>query len=157
MLMDGFKRSAVSVIIQFEDEFLLLKRSKFPYVGRYLPVGGKIEAFESPEDAARREAWEETGIHINQLKYRGLLVETSPHPRYNWTCFIFTSELEEKIEAPACDEGQLEWVKVKDLPQLDIPATDLPIYNCIADNDIFVFSATFDADLHMLEMHRLDQ
>lgn len=155
--MDGFKRAAVSVLLEFEEEYMMIKRKKFPYIGKFLPVGGKIEAFESPEDAARREVKEEAGLDILNLQYRGLLIETSPNPMYNWTCFIFTAILDERVEPAWCDEGELEWVLKSELSSIDIPETDLEIYNSIARNEIFVFSATFDADLKMLEMHRLDQ
>lgn len=145
------------MVLRFQDEFLLLKRNKFPYVGKYLPIGGKVEAFESPEDAARRETLEETGLKLDEIKYAGLLMETSPHPSYNWACLIFTAWLDDKIEPPYCDEGTLTWIPVSTLEEIEIPATDLPIYKCILNRDIFAFSATFDADLNMLEIHRLDQ
>jgi 8-oxo-dGTP pyrophosphatase MutT (NUDIX family) len=33
--------------------------------------GGKLEADESPRDAARRECWEETGLRVDVLRRAG--------------------------------------------------------------------------------------
>ncbi len=38
-------------------------------LGRWLPPGGHIEANELPDDAARREALEETGVSISLIGY----------------------------------------------------------------------------------------
>ena len=43
-------------------------------LGRWLPPGGHIEDNELPDDAARREVLEETGVHIRLTGPRGLPV-----------------------------------------------------------------------------------
>ena len=63
-----------SVIVLRGDQILLLKRDAhwtglFDYVLE-IPGGG-VERGESPEDAARRELFEETGITAEELKYLG--------------------------------------------------------------------------------------
>ena len=55
MYSKGMKKIAAMCILQFENKFLLLKRSKLPFVGHYVPVGGKLEANESPDEAVKRE------------------------------------------------------------------------------------------------------
>ncbi len=47
-------------------------------LGRWLPPGGHIEDNELPDDAARREVLEETGVRVRLIGARGLPVE---HPR----------------------------------------------------------------------------
>ena len=39
--------------------------------GYFSPPGGKIDWNESREDGVRREVWEEQGIRVNDLTYRG--------------------------------------------------------------------------------------
>jgi 8-oxo-dGTP pyrophosphatase MutT (NUDIX family) len=47
-----------------------------PKLGRWLPPGGHIEDNELPDDAARREVFEETGIRVRLIGPRGLPIAT---------------------------------------------------------------------------------
>ena len=67
----GLKRTAAMVVLRYQRSFLLLKRIKEPHIGKYVPVGGKLDPFEDPYSAALRETYEETGIAVQQLKYGG--------------------------------------------------------------------------------------
>jgi 8-oxo-dGTP pyrophosphatase MutT (NUDIX family) len=57
-------RQAVKLLLLDEDDRLLLIHSRDPRTGVecWYPVGGGIEAGESLQDAAVREAYEETGL-----------------------------------------------------------------------------------------------
>ncbi|MFX3625156.1 MAG: NUDIX hydrolase [Ectobacillus sp.] len=55
------------VIIVDEKDRILLQQRKEPY-GKWGLPGGLMELGESPEDTARREVLEETGICVNELK-----------------------------------------------------------------------------------------
>ncbi|MBK8349386.1 MAG: NUDIX domain-containing protein [Saprospiraceae bacterium] len=48
------KRVAVFCIIKSGDQYLLLKRAKVPNQGKFVPVGGKIDPYESPLQAVIR-------------------------------------------------------------------------------------------------------
>lgn len=148
--MEGIKRVAVFCIIKSGNQFLLLRRAKEPNKDKMVPVGGKIDPFETPYQAVIRETFEETGINLTDVKFCGLLTETSP-TNYNWVSFIYSAEIE-YIEAPYCDEGTLFWVDEKDLENLNSPPTDWHIYQYIANDIPFVFSAEYDQDLTMLRM-----
>jgi len=50
---------AVAVFVVAEGRVLLHWHAK---LGRWLPPGGHVEPDELPDDAARREVWEETGV-----------------------------------------------------------------------------------------------
>ena len=47
----GLKRAATMVVLRHQDQFLLLKRAKPPFIGHYLPVWGKLEPHEDPYNA----------------------------------------------------------------------------------------------------------
>ncbi|MBC7885642.1 MAG: NUDIX domain-containing protein [Saprospiraceae bacterium] len=146
----GIKRVAVFCIIRSGDKFLLLKRAKEPNKGKFVPVGGKIDPFETPYEAVIRETYEETGIRLTSAKFCGILSDTSP-VNYNWVSFIYTAEID-FIPAPICDEGELYWISESELRTLDTPSTDRYIYKYVAAERHFVFSAEYDADLNMTQM-----
>ena len=91
--MDGLKKVASMVILKNRDRYLLLKRAKEPNKGKYLPVGGKLDPYETPLNCAIRETFEETGIRIENPKFCGTLIESSPTD-YNWICYIYLAEIE---------------------------------------------------------------
>ncbi len=55
---------AVGVIIRRDDRILLIRRAKEPAKGLWTFPGGAVELGESLREAARREALEETGLHV---------------------------------------------------------------------------------------------
>lgn len=138
------------VVLRHEREFLLLKRKNEPNRGRYVPVGGKVEPYEDPPTTARRETREETGLEVEQLRYGGTLVETSP-VEYNWWCHIYLADIE-RVAAPPCDEGELEWVPFEQVLHLPTPPTDWHIYDYLMREQPFAMNAIYDADLRLLQM-----
>ena len=146
----GLKRTAVLCVLRNEDRFLLLKRYKEPNKDMYTPVGGKLDPYEPPAEAAIRETWEETGIHLDEVRYCGVLVESSP-TEYNWVSFVYQAEIV-MIPPPECTEGILEWVSFDEVLSLPTPKTDWHIYQYILENKAFAFSAEYDAHLNLLHM-----
>jgi len=146
----GIKKIASMCVLQHNNQFLLLKRANEPNIGKYVPVGGKLEPHESAYQAVLRETLEETGIQLTNAKFCGILTETSP-VKYNWISYIYLAEIPYQ-PAPFCDEGILEWIAIDDLLKVPTPPTDWWIYKYILEKKPFVFSADYDADLNMLSM-----
>ena len=146
----GIKKTAVLCVLKNQQRLLLLKRLKEPNKDMFTPVGGKLDPFESPADAAVRETWEETGIKIAALKYAGVLVETSP-VEYNWTSFVYVSEID-FIPPPPCNEGDLQWIDIDDILNVPAPKTDWYIYQYILQGKQFAFSAVFDERITLMNM-----
>lgn len=146
----GIKKIASMCVLKHKNQFLLLKRANEPNIGKYVPVGGKLEPFESAYSAVLRETWEETGIQLEKAKFCGTLIESSP-VKYNWISYIYLAEIDYQ-EAPFCNEGILEWIAIDNLLKVPTPPTDWWIYKYILKGKPFAFSAEYDKDLNMLEM-----
>lgn len=140
------------IVLRAGQQFLLLQRKNPPHVGKYLPIGGKVEPHERPLHAALRETQEETGLILSaeQLHFCGVLVETSP-TNYNWVSFIYVADINYQ-PPPPCDEGTLAWIHFDDIPNVPTPPTDWQIYQNIMQDTPFVLDAWYDKDLNMLGM-----
>jgi 8-oxo-dGTP diphosphatase len=58
-------RDGASIAVFKDRSVLLVKRGRAPFAGLWSLPGGKIEAQETPREAARRELEEETGIEAD--------------------------------------------------------------------------------------------
>jgi len=143
ILESGYKHLAVSCIIEWNERILLIKRVNNPHKGLYCPVGGKVEQFESPKGAIRREVREETGLMIDTFKMAGIMIETSP-TRHNWVSIIYHAALAGEVELQDTEEGILEWVPWAALPEKPLPETDMHIYKCIRVDQQFIFDVHFN-------------
>lgn len=84
---------------------------------KWIGVGGKFEDRESPEDCCLREAKEETGLTLTQLRYCGIVTFVSDRwPTEHMHLFLARDLSGEQI---VCDEGELAWVDKRELPKLN--------------------------------------
>lgn len=67
------ERHFTATVYIFHENRVLLHRH--PKLGKWLPPGGHLEANETPPEAARREALEETGIEIEFIEQENLKVD----------------------------------------------------------------------------------
>ncbi len=83
----------VDIIIRSGNEIILIKRRNPPY-GWALP-GGFVDYGESLECAAKREALEETGLELTNLKQFGAYSDPERDPRQHTISYVFTAETQE--------------------------------------------------------------
>ena len=126
--------------IERGDSYLMIHRTKKTNdenKDKWIGIGGKFEEGESPEDCVLREVREETGLTLKSYSYRGIVTfvsdEYGTEYMHLFTSDSFTGELSE------CDEGELEWIKKKELPTKEIWAGD-KIFLRLLDKDTPFFS-----------------
>ena len=88
---------------------------------KWIGIGGKFEEGESPEDCARREVFEETGLKVGKLEYRGIVtfVSKTGNEVYYELMHLFRSDDFDTVSTlPQCDEGELEWIPKNEMNKL---------------------------------------
>ncbi|KXT78713.1 NUDIX hydrolase [Streptococcus sp. DD13] len=99
-------------------EFLLLHRNKKEkdiHEGKWVSVGGKLEAGETPEACAIREIREETGLTATRIDMVGHITFPDFTPDKDWYCYVFrVTDFTGDLIAD-CTEGTLEWVPYGDM------------------------------------------
>lgn len=71
----------VDVIITSEEKVVLIRRGTEPFVGRWALPGGFVEVGETVEEAAIREAAEETGLAVEVAQLVGVYSDPERDPR----------------------------------------------------------------------------
>ena len=102
---------------------------------KWIGVGGKFEADESPEDCLLRECWEETGLTLTEYRYRGLVTFVSD----TWDTeymHLFTATAWTGEPHP-CDEGDLAWIEKSHLLSLPLWAGDRIFLRLLEENAPF--------------------
>ena len=105
--------------IENNDCYLMLhrtKKKKDVNKDKWIGVGGHAEGNETPQECLLREVKEETGLSLTTYKFRGLITFISDEYEAEMMC-LFTAD-GYTGELITCDEGELEWVKKSDVPQL---------------------------------------
>jgi ADP-ribose pyrophosphatase YjhB (NUDIX family) len=88
----------VDIIIALEDKgIILIKRAKEPF-GWAIP-GGFVDYGESLEDAARREAREETSLRVELSGQLGAYSAPDRDPRHHTISVVFLASAQGKPEA----------------------------------------------------------
>lgn len=103
------------------DEYLMLHRTKKKNDenhDKWIGVGGKFEANESPEDCMHREIFEETGLTVTDYRYRGIVTFVSD--LYETEYMHLFTVTDWYGEARECDEGELAWIKKQKLFDLTL-------------------------------------
>lgn len=111
--MDKPIRKAVRCYLIKDNEVVVTKYKKGNKKEGYYDIpGGKIEEGESPKQTAIREMKEETGIEIQNLKYKGIMTIEYPDRMFILDTFI---SKEYEGEPQEFEENTSEWIDIDKL------------------------------------------
>lgn len=134
--------------IEKDGKYLMLHRTKKENdinKDKWIGIGGKFEANESPEECVIREVLEETGLNLNSCKLKCIVTYVST----NWETeymYVFTSNnfSGDLIE---CNEGDLQWIEKDKVINLNTWEGDKIFLNKIQkDNTFFTVKFNYDGD-----------
>ena len=135
--------------IRKDGKWLMLHRNKKEddlNEGKWIAPGGKSLPGETPEQCARREALEETGLVLGEIRCLGVVHFRSDtwedEEMYLFVCGDFTGEL-----IKDCPEGELAWIeeeKVMDLPMWEGDRLFMP--DVLAGRDGIDLTVVYEGD-----------
>ena len=126
--------------IEKDGKYLMLHRVKKENDlnhDKWVGIGGKFEKGETPEEACLRESFEETGLTLKNLNYRGLVTFVSNEWGTEYMHLFHSNSFEGDLKE--CDEGNLEWVEKSMVYELPLWAGD-KIFLKLLERDIPFFS-----------------
>ena len=98
--------------IERDGQYLMLHRTgkkQDGNQGKWIGIGGHVEAGESPEDCLLREVREETGLILTDWRFRGLVTFVSDQWPQEYMC-LYTADAFTGVLEEDCREGILRWV-----------------------------------------------
>lgn len=135
--------------IEKDDAYLMLHRIKKvndENHDKWIGVGGKFEAGESPEDCLLREVKEETGLILTDYRYRGLVTFVSDEWGTEYMHLFTATGFEGEIKS--CDEGELVWVPKAEIENLNIWEGDKIFFRLLVKSDkVFSLKLTYKGDI----------
>lgn len=111
------------LVLAYQDgkiNALLIQRRGHPFKGRWACPGGFVEFGEKPEQSARRELKEETGIHARWLRLLGAYGAPERDPRTHVVSLVYYTVIPFSRLRPRAgdDAGDVRWFNLYRLPRL---------------------------------------
>lgn len=113
-----FPGLGVGLVILRDDKILLYKRVNPPEAGYWNIVGGKVDHMEPAEEAARREAEEETGLKIGRIERIAVTEQIIAADRQHWMSILYLArDVEGEPQLTEPDKlSDFGWFALTDLP-----------------------------------------
>jgi ADP-ribose pyrophosphatase YjhB (NUDIX family) len=102
----------VDIVVQRDSKILLVRRKKDPFKNRLALPGGFINEGETAEDAARREAREETSLEVEPIEILGVYSDPRRDPRKHVMSVVFIAIMIGGEEKAGDDALETEWLEL---------------------------------------------
>jgi 8-oxo-dGTP diphosphatase len=96
-----------------------IKKENDIHLGKWNGLGGKLEPGETPEECAAREIFEESGLVVRRMNFKGMLTFPGFSNDEDWYAFVFVIDEYDGTLAES-PEGTLHWVVDEDVPGLNL-------------------------------------
>lgn len=114
----------VGIMIRDGDKYLLIKRAANPDKGKWSVPGGLVEVGERHQDAAIREALEETCLNVELVERLGVVDKIEPDADgktfYHFIIIQFLADVTGGEMCPMDDALDARWVTLDQLPDFDL-------------------------------------
>ncbi len=107
----------VDALILYKGKLVLVKRKNPPFKDNFALPGGFVEIGETVEEAAAREAKEETGLDIEIIKLLGVYSEPSRDPRGHTVSVCFLARGSGNLKAGS-DAKEAGLFGLNEIPEL---------------------------------------
>ena len=111
--------STLCYVLRGNDVLMLhrIKKKNDVNQDKWIGIGGKFEADETPDECLLREAKEETGLTLKNWRCRGIVTFLTNGPWDGEYMYLFTAD-DFEGELTDCNEGELRWVSREFLNEL---------------------------------------
>lgn len=134
--------------IEKDNQYLMLHRVKKENDenhDKWIGVGGKFEAGESPEECLLREVKEETGLTLTQYEFRGIVTFVSDKYETEYMHLFTASGYEGEMQV--CNEGELIWVYKADIEKLNLWEGDKVFFRLLEESkDFFSLKLRYEGE-----------
>ncbi|MEI8132010.1 MAG: NUDIX domain-containing protein [Leptolinea sp.] len=113
---------AAAVVIVQDGRVLLTRRINEPFQGYWTLPAGFMDAGENPEETARRECLEETGLHVKITTLIDL-ISGREHDHGADLVIVYNAEIIGGAMQAGDDADQVEFFPLSNLPALAFAAT----------------------------------
>lgn len=139
-----------------DGHVLLLKK---PRRGWWVAPGGKMEQGESIREACIREYREETGLYIKNPQLKGVftfVMKRGEEVVSEWMMFTFFAEHFDGENVVQCEEGELAWHPIEQIPTLSMAPGDYHIIDYVIKGTGMMYGTfTYTEEFELLS-YRLD-
>ena len=139
---------SVRFLTRYDGEVMLhrVKKKNDINQDKWIGIGGKFEAGETPDECLLREAQEETGLTLTSWKCLGVVTFLTENIDEGEYMYLFTADGFEG-ELKECDEGDLQWISRNFLDQLPKWEGDKIFLDLLwQDAPFFLLKLRYDGD-----------